>query len=90
MTNQVKVLLGFFGLLNKLNVYIKIERSNLNILIIILTNVMFYIALQLACPFVGLCFGHTMSMVAQHVTNYFLCKIFKGSLRLAKQYCKNK
>jgi hypothetical protein len=42
--------------------------SNLNILIIILTNI---IAPQLACPFVGLCFGHTMSKVAQHATNYF-------------------
>ncbi len=69
MTNQVKVLLGFFSLLNKLIVYVKIERSNLNILIIILTNVMFYIAPQLGCPFVGLCFGHTMSKVAQHATN---------------------
>jgi hypothetical protein len=63
MTNQVKVLLRFFGLLNKLIAYVKIERSNLNILIII--------ALQLACPFVGLCFGHTMSKVTQHATNYF-------------------
>lgn len=71
MTNQVKFLLRFFGLLNKLIAYIKIERSNLNILIIILRNVMFYIAPQLACPFVGLCFGHTMSKVAQHATNYF-------------------
>jgi hypothetical protein len=71
MTNQVKVLLGFFGLLNKLIAYIKIERSNLNILIIILTNVMFYIAPPLTCPFVGLSFGHTMSKVAHHATNYF-------------------
>jgi hypothetical protein len=50
MKNQVKVLLGFFGLLNKLIVYIKIERSNLNILIIILTNVLFYIAFQMGMP----------------------------------------
>jgi hypothetical protein len=50
---------------------LKFKYPNLNILIIILTNVMFYIAPQLACPFVGLCFGHTMSKVAQHATNYF-------------------
>jgi hypothetical protein len=60
MANQVKVLLDFFGLLEKIIAYVKNEGSNLNTLTNALTSVVFYSPLQLACPFVGSCFGHAM------------------------------
>jgi len=67
MANQVKSLLDSFGLLDKVMTCIKDERSNLNILTSILTFVVSCYALQLACPFVGSCFRHAMSKVAQYI-----------------------
>jgi len=69
MANQVKVLLDYFELLDKVITYVKDKGSNLNTLTNALTNVVYYSPLQLACPFVGSCFGHAMSKVAQYATN---------------------
>jgi len=60
MVNQVKVLLDSFGLFDKIIVYVKDKRSNLNILNLVLTCVTCFF-LQLTNPFVGPCFGHAMS-----------------------------
>jgi hypothetical protein len=69
MANHVKSLLDSFGLLDKVIEYVKDERSNLNTLIFALTSIVSCFTLQQACPFVGSCFGHAMSKVAQYVTN---------------------
>jgi hypothetical protein len=63
MTNQVEVLLNTFGLLAKVIVYVKDERSNLSTLINALTSVISCSPFQLPCPFLGSCFGHAMSKV---------------------------
>jgi hypothetical protein len=47
------------------------EVSNLNTLITTLTSVVFYSALQLACPFIRLCFTHTMLKATQYANNDF-------------------
>jgi hypothetical protein len=64
-----KILLYSFGLLDKVIAYVKDGGFNLNILIFALTYIVFCFAFQLACPFVGSCFGHAMSKVAQYATN---------------------
>ncbi len=69
MANQVKVLLDSFSLLDKVITYVKDEGSNLNTFTNALTNVVYYSPFQLACPFVGLCFGHAMSKATQYATN---------------------
>lgn len=61
MVNQVKVLLDSFGLFDKIIVYVKDRRSNLNILNLVLTCIVTCFFLQLTNPFVGPCFGHAMS-----------------------------
>jgi len=61
--------LDSFGLLDKVIEYVKDERSNLNTLIFALTFIVSCFTLQQTCPFVGSCFGHAMSKVAQYVTN---------------------
>jgi len=83
MANQVKSLLDSFGLLDKVMTYIKDERSNLNILTSILTFVVSCCALQLACPFVGSCFRHANSKVAQYtIDDNKICATFpKVSLK---------
>jgi hypothetical protein len=66
MENQVKLLLNSFSLLDKIIAYVKDERYNLNTLTFALTFVISCFALQLTCPFVGLCFGHAMSNATQY------------------------
>lgn len=56
MVNQVKVLLDFFGLFDKIIVYVKDKRSNLNILNLVLTNVVTCFFFQLTNPFCGTLF----------------------------------
>jgi len=68
MANQVKLLLYSFSLLDKVIAYVKDERSNLNTLTFALTFLISCFALQLTCPFVGLCFGHAMSKATQYAT----------------------
>jgi hypothetical protein len=60
-------LLDSFGLLDKVITYVKDEGFNLNTLTNALTSVVFYSPLQLACPFVGLCFGHAMSFATDDI-----------------------
>ncbi len=62
-------MLNSFGLLDKVIAYVKDKGSNLNILTNALTSVVYYSPLQLACPFVGLCFGHAMFKATQYATN---------------------
>jgi hypothetical protein len=83
MANQVKSLLNSFGLLDKIIAYVKNERSNLNILTFALTFIVSCFIFQLACPFVGSCFGHAMSKVAQYATddNKVCVGFFKVSLK---------
>ncbi len=69
MVAQVKVLLNSFGLLNKVITYVKDEGFNLATLTFVSAFVVFCFPLQLPCPFVGFCFGPTMSKVAQYATN---------------------
>jgi hypothetical protein len=69
MANHVKILLNSFGLFTKVIAYVKDERSNLNTFISILTFVLSYYSLQLACPFVNSCFDHAMSKVAQYAND---------------------
>jgi hypothetical protein len=56
IANQVKVLLDFFGLLDKVIAYLKDEGSNLSTLTLALVNVVTCYPLQLISPFVGSCF----------------------------------
>ncbi len=79
MANQVKVLLDFFGLLDKIITYVKDEGSNLNTLTNALTSVVSYFPLQLACPFVGSCFGHAMSFATDDIK--MCAKFSKVSLK---------
>jgi hypothetical protein len=83
MANQVKSLLDSFGLLDKVTAYVKDERFNLNILTYVLTFSVSCYALQLACPFVGSCFGHAMSKVGQYtIDDSKICASFsKVSLK---------
>jgi len=69
MANSVKILLDSFGLHNQVIAYVKDKGLNLNTQTSILTYVVFYFSLWLACPFVGSCFSHAMSKVAQYATN---------------------
>ncbi len=59
-------MLDSFGLLDKVIVYVKDKGSNLNTLTNALTSVVSCSPLQLACPFVGSCFGHAMSKATQY------------------------
>jgi hypothetical protein len=61
IANQVKSLLNSFNLLDKVITYVKDEKANLNTMTSTLIFVVSYSALQLTCPFIGLCFGHAMS-----------------------------
>ncbi len=65
----MKSLLGSFGLLNKVIAYVKDEGSNLASLIITLTSIVSCSILKLVFPFIGSCFGHGMSKVAQFAIN---------------------
>jgi hypothetical protein len=47
-------------LTNKIMVYVKNEGTNLNILVVVLTYVVSCAALQIASPFIDICFGHLM------------------------------
>ncbi len=51
ITNQVKVLLDVFGLLNKIIAYVKDEGSNLSTLTLALINVVTCFPFQLTIPF---------------------------------------
>ncbi len=69
MANQLRTLLDSFGLLTTVIAYVKFERWNLNTLTSILIFVFSCYSLQLAFPFVNLCFGHAMSKVAQYAND---------------------
>jgi hypothetical protein len=47
-------------LTNKIIVYVKNEGTNLNILVVALTYVVSCAPLQIASPFIRICFGHLM------------------------------
>jgi hypothetical protein len=63
VTNQIKVLLDSFGLLEKIVPCVKDEGSNLNTLTNALTTIISCVPFQLSCLFLGSCFGlgHTKS-----------------------------
>jgi hypothetical protein len=60
MANQVKVLLDWFGLLDKVVAYVEAKGFNLFALTITLTIVVSCLPFQLPCPFVKSCFCHIM------------------------------
>ncbi len=66
---QMKSLLGSFGLLDKVIVYVKDEGNNLASLIITLTSIVSRSILKLVSPFIGSCFGHGMSKASQYTIN---------------------
>jgi hypothetical protein len=67
MANQVKKLLYSFYLLDKVIAYVKNEGFDLSALTFALMYVIYCSTIQLACPFVGSCFKHAMSMATQYV-----------------------
>ncbi len=58
-----------FCLFDKVIAFVKDECPNLNTLTNALKSTIFCSPFQLPTPFVGLCFGHAMSKVAQYATN---------------------
>jgi hypothetical protein len=77
MADQVKS--NSFSLHDKVITYVKDEGINLNTLTFALYFVVSCFSLQLACPFVGSCFGHAMLKVAQYATNDSkMCWIFRS------------
>lgn len=54
---------------NKIIVYVKNEGTNLNILVVALTYIVSCAPLQIASPFIGICFGHIMFKACQYVAN---------------------
>lgn len=81
MASQVKKLLHSFHLLDKVIACVKNERSNLSILTFALIYVVYCLTIQLACPFIGSCFRHAMSMVTQYVIDDV--KIYVGFLEVS-------
>jgi hypothetical protein len=70
MTNQVQVL-RIFGLLKKLIAYVKIEISQFKYLNYNFDKCNVLYCTSISMPICRVVFGHTMSKVAQHATNYF-------------------
>jgi hypothetical protein len=66
IVEQVKSLLGSFGLLDKVIAYVKDEGNNLASFIIALTSIISCSTLKLVFPFIGSCFGHAMSKATQY------------------------
>jgi hypothetical protein len=83
-------LLDSFGLLDKVIAYVKDEGSNLNSLIFSLTSIVSCSIFQLACPFVGSCFGHAMSKVVQYaIDDTKVCAgLSEVSLKKLNLHCK--
>jgi hypothetical protein len=69
MVEHVKSLVASFGLLDKVIAYVKDEGNNLVSFTIVLTLVVSCSTLKLVSPFIGSCFGHAISKVAQYATN---------------------
>jgi hypothetical protein len=65
----MKILLDSFSLFDKVIAFVKDECPNLNTLTNALKSIVFCSPFQLPTPFVGLCFDHAMSKVAQYATN---------------------
>ncbi len=61
IVEQMKDLLGSFGLLNKVIAFVKNEGANLSTMTTTLKNIDFCDMLDLPIPFVGTCWGHVMS-----------------------------
>jgi len=66
IVEQMKSLLGSFGLLDKVMAYVKDEGNNLASLIIALTLIASCSTLKLVSPFIGSCFHHVMSKATQY------------------------
>jgi hypothetical protein len=66
LTKQLKVLLEKFGLTSKVLCYVKNEGTNLETMTIALMSIISCEALSLPIPFVGACFGHTLSKTSQY------------------------
>jgi len=90
MANHVKVLLDFFGLLDKIIAYVKDEGSNLSTLILALTHVVICSPLQSTSSFVGPCFGHTMLKACQYAfDDSKICAGFlEISLKNVQHHCR--
>jgi hypothetical protein len=69
MAAQLKELLLFYNLLDKLITYMKDEGGNLSTLARALSYVVNYVPLKLASPWQGSCFGHAFSKTCQYVHN---------------------
>lgn len=61
MAIQLKDLLAWYNLLDKVIAYVKNEGANLNTFTTTLTNIVSYVSLLLPQPYVISCYGHAMS-----------------------------
>jgi hypothetical protein len=80
MTKQVKVLLGSFGLFDKVIVYVKDEGVQLNIPHhnFNISGKLFFV--ETCHSFIGSCFGHVTFKATQYATNDF--KICSGFIEV--------
>jgi hypothetical protein len=69
MTIQVKDLLSFYNLLDKIITYVKDEGGNLSTLAQALNFVVSCVHVALVAPWQGSCFGHAFNKTCQYVTN---------------------
>ncbi len=69
LVEQVKVLLAEFNLTNKVIMYVKDERTNLNSVTITFIYVISCEPLQLFQPFAGFYFGHVVPKACQYAMN---------------------
>jgi len=80
MVEQMKDLLGSFGLLNKVIAFVKDKGANLRIMTTTLKNIVSCDMLDFPTPFAGTCWGHVMSKVAQYaIDDSKVCGGCKGS-----------
>jgi len=69
MVTQVKDILSFSNLLDKIIAYVKDEGGNLSTLARALSYVVSCAPMALAAPWQGSCFGHAFNKACQYVTN---------------------
>jgi hypothetical protein len=76
MAIQLKALLAWYELLDKVIAYVKDENVNMNTLTMALTNIVSYDTFMLLQPYATIYYGHAMSKCCQYVTNDF--KVYPG------------
>jgi hypothetical protein len=85
IVEQMKDLVGSFGLLNKVIAFVKDKGANLRTMTTTLKSIVFCAMLDLPTPFPRTCWGHVMSKIAQYaVDDSKVCGVLREtSLKLA-------